>query len=416
MPQTKQLALFLLLALTTLGPLIQSPARATTTTSAYFDYVVVILLENRGINQTYGAGCLGNCSYITQLADQNGFAKGYSAVIHDSLPNYLALTSGWTQRLKDMQGDCSPLPSSGMYCPTYDPQIASFPFTTPNIVDRIESSGLTWKAYMEDFPTKCAYPSSQTNCSSGNCYIGYGGTSGKYDSQHDPFVYYNDITNNTARCSKIVPANSGSGYPDDLLINDLRSTSTASNLMWLTPNLCDDMHDTCSGTNYQTDNGNCPPSSPAQCVTQGNAYLSNLVPQILSSNIFTSKRAALFVTFDEGQKNYPQDYVTSVWAGPVIKTNYKSAVQYSHYSFLKTVEANWGFQPFNQTNDGQANAMTEFFIPPSSNSGGLPLTTMLAIGIVIAAAVVIAAALVIRLRRNRAKAGSSPEPATSKPA
>src|SRR6266568_1579194 len=62
--------------------------------SPYFDYIVVIILENKNLNQAYGASCYGNCSYITQLADSYGLAENYSGVAHGSLPNYLTLTSG----------------------------------------------------------------------------------------------------------------------------------------------------------------------------------------------------------------------------------------------------------------------------------------------------------------------------------
>jgi len=400
MLQDRPLAILILLAMAVTSPLIGLPAQTAGASSTLFNYVVVIILENRGINYTYGSACRGNCSYITQLANQYSLAEGYSAVIHDSLPNYLALTSGSTYGLQGLPGDCSPLPSSMTYC---GKQISPFPITSLNIVDRIESAGMTWKAYMGDYPTSCAFQS-QTNCSAGSCYVGYGGVSNNYDSQHDPFVYYDDVINNTDRCARVVPANSGTGYPDDRFVGDLSSTRTASNLMWLTPNLCDDGHDLCSPYNNAT--------------TQQNLYLSELVPQILSSNVFTTQRAALFITYDEGAHVYPRDYVTSIWAGPIVKTHYKSAIQYSHYSLLKTIENNWGLQPFNQTTDGQATSMSEFLIPPPTptppnNQAGLPLATII-VGVVVIAAAAIS--LVAFRRKTRARprvASQSPAPPSS---
>lgn len=394
MPRTKQLTLFLILALTVASPLIQIPAKATTSSSAYFDYVVVILLENRGINQTYGASCSGDCSYITQLADTYGLARGYTAVIHHSLPDYLALTSGWSQSLQGTKGDCSPLPTSMQYCPNINPQLnGQFPFQATNIVDRFEAAGLTWKAYIENFPSTCNYLS-QKECSPGNCYIGYGGATGNYDSQHDPFVYYNDITTSTSRCGRIVQANSTLTNPDDRLIGDLSSTSSASNFMWVTPNVCNQGHDSCAPLSNE--------------VAQQNLYLSQVVPKILNSNVFTTQRAALFITYDEGTGTYPSDYVTAIWAGPssAVKPHYKSSVQYSHYSLLKTIESNWRFQPLNQTTDGQATSMSEFLIPPStpSNQTGLPLTIIIAAVAVLTVAVVAALVLV----RTRTRRKSSP--------
>ena len=390
MSARQQPSILLLLALAIISPFLAVPVGATGTSSLQFDYLVMIILENRGINQTYGHHCAGNCTYITQLANQYSLADSYSALIHNSLPNYLALLSGWTQRLEGNPGDCSPLPSSTKYCPSVNPQLVGFPFTVPTIIDRLESAGKTWKAYMEDYPTTCVYPSSQTNCSSGSCYLGYGGTSSYYDGEHDPFVYFADISGNASRCSNVVPANSGgNGLPDDNLLSDLSSTSKASNLMWLTPNLCDDGHNTC----HPYDNA----------TTQQSMFLSQLVPQILSSNVFTTQRAALFITYDEGTSTYPNDYVTSIWAGPSVKTNHKSSAQYSHYSLLKTIENNWGLQPLNQTTDGQAAPMSEFLVTPSTsgNQIGLPLTIILAVVAVVAVAA-IASVVVIRSKRAAA--------------
>src|SRR5437588_3231057 len=56
----------------------------------WFDYVVVIMLENHSINYTYGISvapnswnnnsqtCLGNCTYFRSVADANSLAKGYT--------------------------------------------------------------------------------------------------------------------------------------------------------------------------------------------------------------------------------------------------------------------------------------------------------------------------------------------------
>src|SRR5205807_5211649 len=121
-------------------------------------------------------------------------------------------------------------------------------------------------------------------------------------------------------------------------------TSTASNYMWLTPNLCDNMH-------------NC-------SISKGDGYLSKLVPLILSSYIFRTQKAALFITFDEGSGRYPTDYVYSIWAGPLAMTHYKSSTQYSHYSLPSTIEATWGLPPLTKK-DAWSPSMTEFFLSPT---------------------------------------------------
>ncbi|OLD44460.1 hypothetical protein AUI51_02145 [archaeon 13_1_40CM_2_52_4] len=301
-----------------------------------FNYVVVIMMENHGRGDI-----LNNPSapFMNQLASSYTLATNYTAVNHPSLPNYLSLISGqdfasWSK------SDCSPGPGCGAG-------------NASNIVDSLENRGLSWKAYMEDYPSSCG-----SKCSPGGCFLGDIGT-GQYAAKHDPFVYFDDIVNSTARCSRIVPANSGEGGPGNLFLSDLASPSAASNFMWLTPNLCDDMHDSCSA-----------PYNSNQ-IAQGDSYLSTLIPQILNSTLFRHQKAALFITFDEGNGAFafPNDQVYSVWAGPVVKTDFQSSNQYSHYSFLKTLETVWKLPPLT-SNDRSATPMIEFFAPHTHNGHG----------------------------------------------
>lgn len=297
-----------------------------------FNYVVVIVMENQGFGDVINNP---SAPFMNQLASSYALATNYTAVNHPSLPNYLSLVSGqdfasWSK------ADCNPSPGCGAG-------------NASNIVDSLENRGLSWKAYMEDYPSNCG-----SYCSPGNCFLGDTGT-GQYAARHDPFVYFDDIVNSTARCSRIVPANSGGrGGPDDLFLSDLASPSTSSNFMWLTPNLCNDIHD-------------CP-------ISTGDTYLSKVVPNILNSSLFTHQKAALFITFDEGNGYCPingssLDCVYSVWAGPVVKTNFQSTNQYNHYSFLKTLETVWKLPPLT-SNDSNATPMTEFFAHPSHGGHG----------------------------------------------
>jgi phosphatidylinositol-3-phosphatase len=319
----------LVLALAFSNPLGSTAVGDQSHANHLFNYVVVIVMENQGLGDIIHNPV---APFLNQLASSNSLATNYTAINHPSLPNYLSLVSGqdfgsWSKT------DCNPGPgcSAG---------------GAPNIVDSLENRGLSWKSYMEDYPSSCG-----SHCSPGNCFLGDTGT-GQYAARHNPFVYFDDIVNSTARCSKIVPANSsGRGTPDDLFLSDLGSPSTATNLMWLTPNLCNDMHD-------------CPTST-------GDTYLSQLVPNILNSTLFTHQKAALFITFDEGNGFCPlngssQDCVYAIWAGPVAKTNFQSANHYNHYSFLKTLETNWRL-PSLTSNDRSATPMTEFFVSHTHN-------------------------------------------------
>jgi hypothetical protein len=306
-------------------------------------------MENHSINYTYGSACSGNCTYFNYLANTNALALSYTnGHVPGSLGDYIALTSG------NETVACNTAPAPAGNCG---------PFNEANIVDRIEGAHLSWKAYMEDYPSDCG-----SSCSTGRCFIDSGLSSpGHYDSAHNPFVYYQDILNNTSRCSKITRANSTINLSqacgtllaqtDDWFLNDLSSTAKAPRYMFLTPNDIDDVHD-CGGVN--TD-GN---------VSIGNLYLQQLVPKILGSTLFRTTRAALFITYDESSpyniapRNSHDLY--TIWASfssTHTKPTYKSIKPYDHFSFLRTIEENWGFSPFFSTkNDGAATDMGEFLI------------------------------------------------------
>ena len=282
-----------------------------------FNYVVIILMENHPLNySTDPTGIIGNPSapFLTSLAKNYGLATNYFALADSSLPNYIALTCA---NVTSVNPDCV---APGPGCST----------NTLNIVDRIEGSGRTWKAYMEDYSGGC-------NGTGTPLYLPF----------HNPFIFYTDITSNSTRCGRIVSANPGhSGLPDRQLISDLNSTVTASNYMGLTPNGCDIAHDNING------------ACSTDLVANGDSYLSQLVPQILNSTIFQTQKAGLFIVFDEPTACACP--VAAIWSGTIVKPKYTSNNPYTHYSLLTTLESVWKLQPLT-SNDQSAPPMVEFF-------------------------------------------------------
>jgi acid phosphatase len=242
----------------------------------------------------------GPATYMTQLADQNVLLQNYSAIDHPSEPNYLAIASG--QTFNPPSGDDN-----------------YHVFTANNLVDGLESVGKTWTAYSES--------------ASGPC------DKNNPDIRHVPFIFFADVAMNATRCNRIVPTTAGT---DTEVVAELNS-ATPSNFIWLTPNDSNNMH---SGT-----------------VARGDAYLQALVPQILGSTTFMTKKAALFIVFDEGSGSatFPSDPVYAVWAGPTVKKGVKSTTLYSHYSVLSTLEANWGFASLGAHDVGAPSMLTEVF-------------------------------------------------------
>jgi phosphatidylinositol-3-phosphatase len=185
----------------------------------------------------------------------------------------------------------------------------------PNlVVDRVVPSGRTWRGYMESLPSP-----------------GFVGDSYPYMQKHDPFIYYDDLRTDAAQLANVVP------YTQ--LATDLASTATTPAFGWITPNMLDDMHD---GT-----------------IAQGDTWLSQQIPALLASPAWTERDSLLVITWDEDD-NAPGNQVATIVIADQVPAGFKSAVAYTHYSLLRTVEVAWGLEPLT-TNDAQAAVMSDFF-------------------------------------------------------
>jgi phosphatidylinositol-3-phosphatase len=347
----------LILAVLSLGTASSALGLAHAASSGkYFDYSVTILMENNDLQSVLSQG-----TYQASLAHQYVLLTGYSAVSHPSEPNYVALLGGSTNGISNDGVCCFTIPAS-------------------NLVDRLESAGLSWKAYAEDAS------------GSGTCSF-----SPPRSGDHFPFLDYQDI-NTAARCANFASTTSSG---DSEFISYLNSASP-SNYIWLTPNDNDNSHDT--------------------PISSGDAYLSALVPQILSSNLFKNQRAALFIVYDEGNDascaTGGSDCVYASWSGPVAKRGFTSNSSYTHYSYVHTMEDNWGMATL-ASNDANAPVMAEAFGTSSSGPAGssspscvyciLGYSQTISLLIIAGVLVVVAAStlLVARSRRGRKRRVSS---------
>src|SRR3989442_15945936 len=95
------------------------PPTAALPSNRPFDYILIILMENKNFSQITGTA---SAPYLNQLAHNYSLATKYTACDHPSLPNYMCLTGGNNY----FSGtNCSPSGS----CTT----------TNSSIVDRVES-------------------------------------------------------------------------------------------------------------------------------------------------------------------------------------------------------------------------------------------------------------------------------------
>lgn len=236
-------------------------------------HIAVIVMENEAYGDVIGSPA---APFINGLARHYALATAMYSVSHPSLPNYLALTGGSTFGITSDCTDCA--------------------VHAQGLATQLQSAGISWKAYMEGLPRPC--------------YTGAG--TGDYAKKHDPFVYYTGVVGSAALCDHVVPLTQ--------LSADERS-GVLPRFVWITPNLCHDMHD-CS-------------------VSTGDRFLSRLVPELLRS---LGAGGILFLTWDEGTDDSSCCGVASggriatILAGPGVRPGARLNAPVDHYSVLQTIE------------------------------------------------------------------------------
>jgi len=300
------LAAFALGALgATTSPSTYLPATAASTSPVpAFKHIFVIVMENKDYGSVLGGD---QAPYMSALAQQYGVATNYYGIRHPSLPNYLAMIGGDTFGVTSNCTDCF--------------------VSAPNLVDQLEAGGKSWKAYMEDMPSPCFV----------------GDAIPLYKQKHNPFIYFDTVRTNPARCNKIVPFTQ--------FVTDMQ-TNAVPNFVWITPNMCNDMHD-------------CP-------VSVGDTWLKTWVPTILQSPAWKDN-GALFITFDEGSGtggccgNAAGGRIATLVISPLGRAGFSSNVQYTHYSLLRTIETAWQLPLLGRANCDCALPMADFFTLPAAS-------------------------------------------------
>jgi hypothetical protein len=252
-----------------------TPCRGTRPPKRY-KHVVWIWFENHSATQVIGSS---QAPYMTSLARTCGLATRYQAITHPSLPNYIAATSGGTQGIK---GDGPP---------------KEHQTGARSIFDVTRS----WKAYAESMPRPCMLKSA-----------------GRYAVRHDPSAYY--LRLRSTLCRRDVPL--GTTHAG-ALASDLRHRRLPR-FSFITPDLCNDMHDCSVGT--------------------GDAWLRHWLPLILSSSAYRAGKTAVFVTWDEGEGD-GGNRVATIAVAPSVRRGGRTGAALNHYSLLRTTESMLGVRP-----------------------------------------------------------------------
>src|SRR6266581_359378 len=215
--------------------------------------VFVIVMENHNWSQFSGAA---NAPYINNtLLPQASHAEQYynPPSLHPSLPNYLWLEAGTNFGILNDS----------------DPSI-NHQSTTAHLVTQLKNAGVSWKTYQEDI--------SGTNCPLTSV--------NKYAPKHNPFVYFDDVTNTN---------DPNSAYCIAQVRDPIRQTDN-----WLAAN----------------------------------------VPAILNSTAYQTG-GALFITWDEGVGG--DGPIGMIVLSPYAKGGgYSNSIHYTHGSLLRTVEEIFG--------------------------------------------------------------------------
>jgi hypothetical protein len=328
-------------AITSFGVGNAAPSSPTAAYVPPIKHVFVINIENKGYDTTWGAS--SPAPYLAQtLRSQGVLLNSYYGTAHNSEPNYIAQISGQGPN-PQMQGDCQ-IYSDFVGLLTVAPGQAVgtgcvFPASVPTLPGQLQAAGLTWKGYMEDMGTPCRHPALNSQDTTQTAKVG-----DEYAARHDPFVYFHSIIDSPSCAQHVVDLSA--------LTTDLLAVSTTPNLSFITPNLCDDGHDS-----------PCVDGRPGGLASV-NAWMQVWVPKILNSPAF-KQDGMLIITADEADSpqsdasaccgegpgpNTPLPgivglgggrigaLVISKWTAP----DTWSTTPYNHYSLLASLEDIFG--------------------------------------------------------------------------
>lgn len=295
-------------------------------------------MENTGFERAWGPASLA--PYLSRTLRQQGLLlTNYYAVAPSSLSNYIAQISG--------QG---PNPKTLNNCAIYHPfvllgtgplgqavgQGCIYPASVLTIADQLSAVRLSWKGYMEDMESPCRHPEAGAADATKKVTLG-----DEYVTRHNPFVYFAGITGSADCVRNVVDLSEFKG--------DVKAIATTPNLSYITPDVCDDAHDT-----------PCVDGSAGGLAT-AETWLKEWVPVITSSPAF-EKDGMLVVTFDEGDNERTSTGTIVVDPGaplpaifgpgggkvgalilsPLVSPGASSDSLYNHYSLLASIEDIFG--------------------------------------------------------------------------
>lgn len=259
-----------------------------------FEHVLVVVLENQDYETVM------RHPYFRALAQRGALLTHFNAPFHPSYPNYLALVGG-------------------KYFGTIGDDQRDLPRSERTIADLLEAKGLTWRQYAEGYP--------------GHCHTGSSASGSRYQRKHVPFMSFESITKDPARCARVVSA-------DRFDRKDLPSFAFYS------PDMCHDGHDICGAALERVKGwiGDLPGAGRigmgSRELDQAAEFLRGFLEPVLADPA-VMKDTLVVVTFDEAA-NGAGNHIYTLLLGGMIRAGERIDACYDHYNLLRTVEDNFG--------------------------------------------------------------------------
>jgi hypothetical protein len=321
-------------------------------------HIFVIVLENEQYSLSYQHN--PNPWLGKKLQKEGTLLTQYYGTGHFSNDNYISMISGQAPN-SDTSADCQTYPNfnnstkpatlnkSGQAVGTG----CVFPTNVKTLANQLTTHHVTWHGYMEDMgntPSReqktCGVP---TLTNEGFDDTQAATPADQYAARHNPFVYFRSLVK-TGLCAKNV-------VPLTALTKALKKTSTTPDFSFITPNLCDDGHDTnCQGPDAT--------GSHAGSLVSIDHFLSVWVPRIQKSPAY-KQNGEIIITTDEanlnddtsccGEKPGPEGNkpgingpgggrIGTLVIGKCVKADVKDAKPYNHYSLLRSLENIYGIK------------------------------------------------------------------------
>jgi hypothetical protein len=259
--------------------------------------VAVVVMENQSYEKIVGNP---DAPFINWMISQGDAKTKYTAVMRGSGHNYLAMTSGVTDR-----------------------KVAK---TAPNIFAAL-GNDTSWRTYEESMPSTCF----KSSASSANVP---GSTQPLYTKGHNPGMLYNNVAQSNL-CNNIVPMDNAHFDPSNLPQFSL-----------IVPNQCNNMHTLPNSNGCPVWDGTT--SHAKSQIAYGDQWLMKLVGLI-------GTQAKVVLTFDEGCCG--TEHIVTVVVGPGVGPGTDNT-GYNHYGLEAGLYAHFGLG----TPPGQGKSATPMVI------------------------------------------------------